>query len=360
MARGKSALTLAMPLKSLILYHYFEKDASYRDNFLHFLIFGINAVDDYVVIISGECLVDLPKLGNVRYVITEPKRSDFGGYAQVINAGLDLAAYQAVVFINSSVRGPFVPPYQTQSWLEIFLAPLAGDVGMVGVSICTLKEDFHHSIHYQARFGGQPPYSHVQTMAYALRPGVLDQLISDGFYQEDRDSSKTLAIENYEIHLSQLVLAMGWNLRGLLPELNRIDYRLPHVNPNPSSTVGDPNEVLGYFGRSVHPYEVLFVKTNRHLYTEGYLDRLAYSMYQALPNTLPQALLANSSVQGYVEKIRASALSKQSVADFSYLPGQVEDATQLAKLTEEFAYSQVQLQNILNSTSWKITAPLRR
>ena len=349
-----------MSSKSLIIYHYFEKDASYRDNFLHFLIFGISAAHDYVVVVSGECSVDLPQLSNVRYVITEAKKSDFGGYAKVISAGLDVAAYKAVVFINSSVRGPFVPPYQAQSWLEIFLAPLVGDVGMVGVSICTLKEDFRHSIHYQERFGGQPPYSHVQTMAYALRPKVLDQLITDGFYQEDRDSSKTLAIENYEIHLSQLVLAMGWNLRGLLPELNRIDYRLPHVNPNPSSTVGDPNEVLGYFGRSVHPYEVLFVKTNRYLYTDGYLDRLAYSMYQALPNALPQALLSNSSVQAYVEKIRASALSKQAVADFSYLPGQVEDAAQLAKLTEEFTYSQAQLQNVLQSTSWKITAPLRR
>jgi hypothetical protein len=61
-----------------------------------------------------------------------------------------------------------------------------------------------------------------------------------------------------------------------------------------------------------------------------------------------------------VEKIRASALSKKSVEDFSYLPGQIEDAAQLAKLTEEFAYTQAQLQNLLHSTSWKITAPLRR
>jgi hypothetical protein len=349
-----------MPAKNLVIYHYFEKDASYRDNFLHFLTFGIDPSHDYLVVVSGTCSVDLPQLSNVRYVMTEAKRSDFGGYAQVINDGLDTAAYEAVVFINSSVRGPFVPPYQTQSWLALFLAPLVGDVGMVGVSICTLREDFRHSTQYQARFGGQPPYSHVQTMAYALRTKVLDQLISDGFYQEDRDASKTLAIENYEIHLSQLVLAMGWNLRGLLPELNRIDYRLPHVNPNPSSTVGDPNEVLGYFGRSAHPYEVLFVKTNRHLFTEGYLDRLAYSMYQALPYVLPQVLLSNSSIQGYVEKIGASALSKKSVEDFSYLPGQIEDAAKLTKLTEEFAYTQAQLQNVLNSTSWKITAPLRR
>ena len=360
LALAKIALTLAMYEKILVVYQYFEKDASYRYNFLHFLVFGLSPEHDYIVVVSGAYSVDLPQLSNVRYVVTEAKKSDFGGYAQVINAGLDTALYGAVVFINSSVRGPFMPAYQKEAWLDIFLAPLTDDVGMVGNSICMLKDNFRHSTQYQERFGGQPPYTHVQTMAYALRTKVLDQLIADGFYQEDRDTTKTLAIENYEIRLSQLVLEMGWNLRCLLPEFNQIDYRLPHSNPNPSSTVGDPNEVLGYFGRSVHPYEGLFVKTNRHLYTEAYLDRLAYSMYQALTKPLPQIFLANSSVQGYVERIRASAISEQVVSDFSYLPGQVENAAQLAKLTEEFTYTQAQLQNLLHSTSWKITAPLRR
>jgi hypothetical protein len=353
-----------MAPKNLVLYHYFEKDQSYRDNLLHFLAFGLDPSCDYVFIISGPYSIKLPALPNVRYVFTEVKRSDFGGYAQLINEGMDLSAYTHIFFINSSVRGPFIPSYCHQSWCEDFLEQMHEDVGIVGSSICTLDEDFRHSIAYQNRFGGQSPYSHVQTMAYVLPKAVLEKLIADGFYQEDRDTSKSLAIENYEIHLSQLVLQQGKNLRCLLPELNHIDYRQPHSNPNPTSTIGDPNEVLGYFGRSVHPYEVIFVKTNRHLYTEGYLARLTYSMIQAKDVSGPFSIdavgaMLGESVADYLSRIEKMALSKEGVSDFSYLPGDLENREKLKLAQEQADADRALLNNLLQSTSWKITRPLR-
>jgi hypothetical protein len=348
-----------MPQKKLVIYHYFEKNSNYRDNFLHFQIFGVRSEVDYVFIISGDCSVDLPTLPNVVYFFTDHKRSDFGGYAQLINEGFDLSPYDNIFFINSSVRGPFVPPYFSQPWCESFLDKMHIDVGAVGSSICTLNEDFRHSINYQARYGGNPPYSHVQTMAYVLRKKVLSKLIADGFYLEDRDTTKTLAIEDYEIHLSQLVLKQGWNLRCLLSEFNGIDYRLPHTNPNPTSTVGDPNEVLGYFGRSVHPYETIFIKTNRDLYTDAYLDRLTYSMMQARRSNISEAILASPSVQGYINRVERQALSGEQVSDYSYLPGFIENQALLKTGQEEATLAKKQLKDMLQSTSWKITAPIR-
>lgn len=348
-----------MSSKNLVIYHYFEKDASYRENLLHFFLFGVLPQLDYVFVVSGDCSVDLPDLPNVRYSFTESKRSDFGGYAQSINEGLDFSPYDNIFFINSSVRGPFVPPHYSEPWFESFLEQMHGDIGMVGSSICTLKQDFRHSINYQARYGGNPPYSHVQTMAYVLRKEVLTQLIADGFYREDRDATKTLAIEDYEIHLSQLVLKLGWNLRCLLPEFNGIDYRLPHTNQNPTSTIGDPNEVLGYFGRSAHPYETIFVKTNRDLYTEAYLDRLAYSMLQGARSPISEVIVASPSIQGYIQKVERQALSGQAVLDFAYLPGFIENQTLLKEALLEAATAKTQLSNMLQSTSWKITAPIR-
>ena len=348
-----------MPSPNLVIYHYFEKDASYRDNFLHFLVFGIETETDYLLVISGEYSLDLPSLPNVRYLFTPPKKSDFGGYAHVINAGLDLGSYEHIFFINSSVRGPFLPAYSGRSWAHLFLEQMQEDVGMVGTSICTIKADFRHSLNYQARFGGTPPYSHVQTMAYALRRPVLEKLIEQGFYGEERDATKTLAIENYEIHLSQSVLQLGWNLRSLLPELNAIDYRLPHTNPNPSSTIGDPNEVLGYFGRSVHPYEVVFVKTNRHLYTEAYLARLTYSMWQIRKATISPALVASSAIADYLKRMTIEACSRETVADFSYSPGAIEAQNQLQIALQESKVAQEQYLQMRSSTSWRITAPLR-
>lgn len=349
-----------MSKSNLVVYHYFEKDASYRNNFLHFLTFGVDLQNDYIMVISGDCTIELPALENIRYIYTESKRSDFGGYAHLLKGGLDIAPYEFVFFINSSVRGPYMLPYAQQPWTEILLEQMKPDVGIVGSSICILNPEFRHSLQYQSRYSGIPPYSHVQTMAYVMRRSVLEKLISEGFYKADRDITKTLAIEDYEIHLSQLVLAQGWNLRCLLPEFNGIDYRLPHVSPNPSSTVGDPNEALGYFGRSIHPYEGLFVKTNRSLYTSQYLMRLAYSMWQVRASSLPTALLSSQSIQDYIDRIKAESLHKSVVEDFSYLPGQQEERALLKVTNEELSRVQGELNEMRQSSSWKITAPLRR
>jgi hypothetical protein len=253
-----------------------------------------------------------------------------------------------------------LPPYAQQSWTQVFLNQMDSDVGMVGASICTLKSDFRHSINYQERYGSNPPYSHVQTMAYVIRRSVLEAIIKSDFYGDNRDVTKSLAIEDYEIHLSQLVLAEGLNLRCLLPEFNRIDYRRPHQNSNPSSEVGDPNEVLGYFGRSIHPYEGLFVKTNRHLFTQSYLMRLAYSMYQAKAAQFSPAFLENPCIKDYVCRVEQSALQEEGVADFSYLPGQQEERARIAFLIQEEHKAQKALHDVLQSSSWLITAPLRR
>ena len=352
-----------MKTKILVLYHYFEKDLSYRDNLCHFLAFAIIPTIDYVIIISGPHTLDLPKLENIRYVFTEPTRSDFGGYARVINQGLNVSSYDYIFFVNSSVRGPFMPPYQETSWLDIFLGQLSSnkdEVGMVGATICTLDSNFGHSICYQERYGGIPPFSHIQTMVYGLSSSVLSKLIDNGFYREERDLTKTLAIEDYEIHLSQLVLQQGKNLRCLLPEFNQIDYRLPHVNINPTSTVGDPNEVLGYFGRSVHPYEVIFVKTNRNLYTEEYLARLTHSMEVAYRHSRMRSIGENPSVQNYLARINVLALSSDAVNDFSYLPRDIENQAKLEAVLEQLSQAKEALSRVLDSNSWKLTAPLRR
>lgn len=348
-----------MSNKNLVIYHYFEKDASYRDNLLHFFLFGVLPELDYIFVISGNHSVQLAELPNVRYLFTPPKKSDFGGYAQLINEGLNLDSYANIFFINSSVRGPFIPPYHQQAWYKAFLEQMQDDVGMVGISICILKEDFRHSINYQARYGSQPPYSHVQTMAYVLCKEVLTQLIADDFYRDDRDSTKTLAIENYEIHLSQLVLKQGWNLRCLFPEFNSIDYRLPHTNPNPTSTVGDPNEVLGYYGRSAHPYETIFVKTNRDLYTEAYLDRLVFSMLQGTRSKVSDEILTSPSIQAYIKRVEQQVLSGEEVPDFAYLPGFIENQALLKTALLETSSAKKELNAILESSSWKITAPIR-
>jgi hypothetical protein len=90
--------------------------------------------------------------------------------------------------------------------------------------------------------------------------------------------AKNQVICRYELLLSQLLVHNGLNIKCLLPEYNQIDYRDPHVDINPTSHQGDPSVPDGYFGRTIHPYEGMFIKTQRKLYPGYYLDQLAHSM----------------------------------------------------------------------------------
>ena len=71
--------------KILVLYHYFEKDQSYIDNFSHFFCFGYKPYLNYVVVVAGSYTVDLPKASNIEYLFTISENFDYGGYATAIN-----------------------------------------------------------------------------------------------------------------------------------------------------------------------------------------------------------------------------------------------------------------------------------
>jgi len=268
-------LPTAATSDTLVVYQFFQKDESYVDNFLHFLVEGYDEANDHVVVVAGPCTIALPRLRKLRYLFTENKNHDYGGYCEVVNNCAAIFDYERVFFVNSSVRGPFVPPMETRKWTQIFRDKLVDGVGLVGSSINILTGPVADS--YQARHGGQPPYSHVQTMAYCLPRAALRSLHARGFYAITQALPKQEVIEEYEVRLSQWLLSECWDIACLLPEYDAIDYRQPHAEINPTSVNGDPSHPNGYFGRSAHPYEVMFVKTNRGIFTEAYLDRLALS-----------------------------------------------------------------------------------
>ncbi|MRW89560.1 hypothetical protein GJ699_06150 [Duganella sp. FT80W] len=302
-----------MKKQTLVIYHYFEKDRSYIENFFHFLAFGYSAELDYLIVIAGGHSVNLPQLENVRYLYTENKNNDFGGYCHAIKTAIDLHAYEYYVFVNSSVRGPYTAAYSKTCWTNYFLDQLKADpeVGLIGSTINVLSPDSPDSIGYGQKYGGQAPYSHVQTMCYAMPQAVLIYLHDSGFYDVEAELSKTAVIRDYEIRLSQAVLGQGWNIRSLLPEYNHIDYRLKHTNINPVSAHGDANCNFGYFGRTPHPFEVIFMKVNRNMLSMDYLDRLSYSIYT---NSRPhEALFQNSSFCLYMQSLEDAAASRLKV-----------------------------------------------
>lgn len=122
-------------------------------------------------------------------------------------------------------------------------------------------------------------------MVYALTQQSLRYLVQKGFYDIEKKLSKEGVICDYKIRLSQLLISNGWNIRCLLPEYNLIDYRRAHNDINPTSTQSDPSFAFSYFGRTVHPLETIFIKTNRDLVCQKYLDRRCRPT-KKLPNEL--------------------------------------------------------------------------
>jgi hypothetical protein len=92
----------------------------------------------------------------------------------------------------------------------------------------------------------------------------------------------------------------------MLPEYNQIDYREALTDLNPTSREGDSGFEHSYFGRSAHPYESIFIKTNRNTFSGEDLMRLAYSM--SMHHKLPNCLEKLGFMQFFIRKVKSCVL----------------------------------------------------
>jgi hypothetical protein len=308
-----------------VLYHYYELDASYAENLLHFILFGYRPDVTFYIIISGKYSIALPKVDNIIYVYTDNRNYDYGGYSIALREFVDIDGFDYFIFVNSSVRGPYLPAYFNGAWVSPFIALITDEVGVSGSTINIIVEQSQHSAEFQRRHGGTAPFSHVQSMAYCLSQSALSFLQADQFFACDRDLDKLRVITDYEMLLSQKLIRAGWNIKCLLPEYNVVDYRKAHGDINPTSARGEAIYEGSYFGRTAHPFETIFTKTNRALYPFHFFDKLTYSMIQSgIP--LPRPAFT-PSIEQYLQ-------SKMSTEGFSATMPTNQDKIAHAKLLE--------------------------
>lgn len=242
-------------MKSVCVYAYFEKDETYKQNLQYFIRHGINRESDYVIVINGTCTVDLHSLPrNVTVINRSNTGYDFGAYEAALRE-IHIDSYDYFLFLNTSVRGPFV--IDNKAWQNIFIEMIKGDVKLVGTTINILVDRSH-------------TYSHVQSQMFAmdrecllfLKPKIFDEDASNMSFQE--------VIEKKEIRMSQLVLKNNWNINCTLHGYKDLDYRTLNKDINPTSANGDPSFAGRYFGITYSPYNVVFIKTNRDLLEEHF------------------------------------------------------------------------------------------
>ena len=83
-------------------------------------------------------------------------------------------------------------------------------------------------------------------------------------------------------------------------------------------------------------------------------------MFQGRGADFTKSFNDSSSINKYLSDLKSESSDGKSVVDFSYLPGQQEDRAQLVALHAEVAQANERFKDLINSTSWKITAPIRR
>lgn len=279
------------PRTVLVIFSYYEKDRVYADNLRYFLNnAALNNSDQpenlkgsaryqisYLVVVNGEtCSVEIPPTVKV---LRRPNTGyDFGAYSHALSSLKDLEKHDYFFFINSSVRGPFLPMYaQTHGthWLDPFFDALqsGSDVRLVGTTINVLSKETSESIHFKSFLAARSfpplragvPVTHVQSMVFLVDRKCLHMLQEHGMFDMPVSSQSFLdTIAGKELFMSYLVLHVAkWNIASVLPDYQGLDYRTLNKDPNPTSVNGDPCFPGACFHRTIHPFDVVFIKTNR-------------------------------------------------------------------------------------------------
>lgn len=134
---------------TLVLYAFAFTDPEYLANLNYFVNTGIKVGDRcrYVIVLqqtTSFASIDLPPLpGNAAYVYHKNSCYDWGTYGWLLRTSgvVDYRQYKYFIFLNSSVRGPFLPIYLggRMHWSEAFTRQLSDDVKLVGPTISCAK-----------------------------------------------------------------------------------------------------------------------------------------------------------------------------------------------------------------------------
>jgi hypothetical protein len=246
---------------TLIIYCYYEKNEEYKNNLIYFLNNGLENNNDYIFVINGQTTINIPKYDNINIIKRENIGYDFSAYGEALK-NINLDKYKYFFFINTSVKGPFIPNYINISWTEPFKNLLKNDVKLVGTTI-NLTENFEYGEKYLSI--KKKYYVHVQSQFFVTDLECLKFLISKGIFNLFTENNFIKLIALREIGMSQHVLNNNWNISCILQEYQNIDYRTLNIDFNPTSTNGEMNYKNRYFNRTLHPYEAIFIKTNRDL-----------------------------------------------------------------------------------------------
>lgn len=236
-----------------VIYSYFEKNEEYRTNLIYFLKHGYirSPSIDYIFVVNGSHTVVFPQGNNIRVCLRENSGFDFQGYYTGLLCIRKKYAHYS--FVNSSVRGPFIPHYISDfKWYQPFINLLKGTTKLVG---CVINVQSPTPLFKLSTYG-----PHVQSYCFMMDNECMEYLMTETDLFAKQYQDKNDVITNQEIKMSTYVLHKGWNISCLIKEYQGVDYR----NNNTCCQIVD--DILwnkNSLGRVIHPFESMFSKTSR-------------------------------------------------------------------------------------------------
>ncbi|CAF2765890.1 unnamed protein product [Rotaria sp. Silwood2] len=180
------------------------------------------------------------------------------------NRKINLNKYKYFIFMNSSIRGPFFPPYFIELvsksninyyWYSIFTNRINNYVKLVG---CTIScETVPHVQSYLL-------VTDLIGLSILLKPGNWGGAYPEGIFTcyPTKDHVSLYS----ELPSSNRILESGYMIDSLLTKYQHINFSEPHnkfCNSNKNPFINN-----AFQGTSLEPYEVVFVKYNDFEWTK--------------------------------------------------------------------------------------------
>mmetsp|Transcript_44792 Transcript_44792/g.72944 ORF Transcript_44792/g.72944 Transcript_44792/m.72944 type:complete len:348 (-) Transcript_44792:855-1898(-) len=249
----------------VLVSHSEGKDVSF-ENLKFFIDFGIVPAEppdeiEYRIIVNGIIsqtippFPTLPNGTNARLVHRENVGYDICAYAQEMQGlGDSFNHYTHWIYINTSVRGPFLPVYYKRPWYEAMISQLQGGAVISGPYInCEISP-------------------HVQSFAMAANKKGAELLREAWGCWND----KMKVVTDGEVGGSRTAQERGYSISSLLA--SQRDMRLYRGNGTTGCVParnhkGNPTFEKEYYGLNPHPFEVIFVKNAGTVREWGRLDK---------------------------------------------------------------------------------------
>jgi hypothetical protein len=262
---------------TLVLYVYSESSQTHRQNLQFFLKYGVKASNrvHYLFVMQGCHDIDIPKLANVQVLERENTCFDIGAWGIGLkHLQAQLAKFSFFIFMNASVRGPFLPTYaEAESWPQVFTRLLDAKVKLVGTTIHCMNQPS-----LMQEFSAFKNMRHVQSMAFATDSIGLEVLTP---LLQPCHTEKLDATFKGEIPISQAFLSAGYGIQSLQLAFGRQPVGGHPALSGPAASAeseartqaacdefgrddgGDPYFPGTYGGIDIHPLEVVFIKNTR-------------------------------------------------------------------------------------------------